>query len=841
MPPPHIHHHHSLHHHFGGAHDGPSLFQQISMGDLGGDSLSHAAAQYLPLSTVGAAPGEPEGECEDKEDSEDGKDKEELCLADRPAFHTLIGVVIVFNAAIIGLETDYEWCGWFWVDQVLVAIYTTELAIRFHRHRLHFFSWHNHEQIWNILDLVIIVSGLVEAWLQPILHFLAHLLTGWAGQSEEHRAKVHHVRQIVMLARMMRILKILRFLKLVKFLEPLYLLVTGVLAAVESVFWVLVLTFMVLYAMGIMVTRMVGHGLMFSGEGGAPEGVSQYFETVPISTFTLFRMMSGVSSDPEIQAFDDVMSEVPAFKVAFSIFVVSCSWTLLSILTAVVSENMIHNTEEHDEELEIVNEGENRKKRIEELTQLLKPCGFSPDGATGGEGGPRRVTSVALELFLAHKENTQNIAHCCGVPIRDIKDVFEALQLSSSGEGVPMSDFIESLVDVGRSVTEKSVLKLEARLYEIERGIFKKESALAETVTDMIIELLHKQEAHRDKSIMSLHDNIAKLESSFSRLGEANGEHHKLVTEAVSVALGTTLDKLRSDLSVAGVHEALQKGISENLEALAKQAARCEAIADRAEESFSTTPLARSLSPQPRPVAPMMPEAQSAPLPLRMVGSGGVAAASSPKLIEASAPQRSGRLPSLSPTPTARNWSTSRLFTPAAMGSEAALRQVPAARRAPPPLDPVLVAGDATTAGRNGDGTNNRWRTSLQAPACDRRAGSPQSPGAKDAGRSEALKQAEERLRALRSFSSSLPLAPRETSSASNGSEDALTVAERERQTALRHRDFAERERNAEMRTEELNVQIQASELRTSEIRAREVGSVRSIGSTSGSFTRGIM
>ena len=96
-------------------------------------------------------------------------------------------------------------------------------------------------------------------------------------------------------------------------------------------------------------------------------GISAVNAEVPDSMFTLFRVMSGAQSDSESAALDSawdsktcpillhksvsgtgwykarepsqgIMDNIPTFKFAFVFFMVTSSWTLLSILTAVVAK-----------------------------------------------------------------------------------------------------------------------------------------------------------------------------------------------------------------------------------------------------------------------------------------------------------------------------------------------------------------------------------------------------------------------------------------------------------------------------------------------------------------------
>merc|ERR1719326_2203476 len=97
-----------------------------------------------------------------------------------------------------------------------------------------------------------------------------------AGSEKSHGLKLS---QVMMLMRMLRLMRILRLVKLVKSVRPLYILVTGVLAAFQGVAWVLVLTVVTLYAAGILATRLLGHGLLFPP--GKPPPSARVFRTVP--------------------------------------------------------------------------------------------------------------------------------------------------------------------------------------------------------------------------------------------------------------------------------------------------------------------------------------------------------------------------------------------------------------------------------------------------------------------------------------------------------------------------------------------------------------------------------
>merc|ERR1719487_1575084 len=146
--------------------------------------------------------------------------------------------------------------------------------------------------------------------------------------------------QAMMMLRMARLLRILRLVRLVKNIPPLFTLIVGILQAMQGMAWVLVLTGVLLYAFALLSVRLIGHGLIFGGK--APDEVAAIFPSVPQSMFVLFKVMNG-DTDPV----EPLFHEVPLSKLIFVLYMVVSSWAILSILTAVVSENMINATDAH--------------------------------------------------------------------------------------------------------------------------------------------------------------------------------------------------------------------------------------------------------------------------------------------------------------------------------------------------------------------------------------------------------------------------------------------------------------------------------------------------------------
>lgn len=208
----------------------------------------------------------------------EGDQDQEVHWAESGWFQTLGAVVITFNAVLLGLETDIESPLWWYLEQLLLLFFVFELLVRMRLIGLSFLSCSNPDIAWNMLDFVIVLSAVLDQWIRPLL------LTEEKGKS--------NFGQAMMLMRMLRLMRILRLLRLVKAVRPLYKLAIGIVAAMQSMVWVLVLTFLGIYAFSIFTTRLIGHSQIVDDPEDLDVKTHIQFATIPQSMFTLFEIMT---------------------------------------------------------------------------------------------------------------------------------------------------------------------------------------------------------------------------------------------------------------------------------------------------------------------------------------------------------------------------------------------------------------------------------------------------------------------------------------------------------------------------------------------------------------------
>lgn len=362
-------------------------------------------------------------------------------------FQSLVGGIIFFNAIIIGLETDVKTPAWWWIEQLLLVFFCFELTVRLLRHKLLFFRDPD-DWMWNCLDFFIVTSGVVDQWCVPLSKRIGFGDSNRGGKGGEKMGV------LVMLMRMLRLLRIVRLFRLLRIVRPLYELAQGVLEAVQGMFWVLVLMVMVLYAIAILCTRLIGHGaIMPSAEVLAKDAelyeIQQLFQTVPDSMFALFGSMSSWS----LLYMSPMFEDSPFLKPVFVLFYVYSAWALLAVMTGVVSENMISIREQMTREDD---EKENIKKRM--IQDLLRDLFHQAD-----EDGSGQVSREEFDTMLRSPEFVKKVTKQSHIRVQDLLDLFEWIDRDASGT-ITIDEFMQGIKWLNEPLGAKSLVKLQESL-----------------------------------------------------------------------------------------------------------------------------------------------------------------------------------------------------------------------------------------------------------------------------------------------------------------------------------------------------------------------------------------
>lgn len=358
-------------------------------------------------------------------------------------FKGIMVVAVIGNSIVLGLETDCPWRGWYFADQVFLAVFVAELVLNIKAHGFLRFIQDPNDWYWHCLDVVVVVSGVIDQWLIPTVAIF---------MAVERDKRMMLTMQLV---RLLRLIRLGRIMRLARRVRPLDNLMQGIVEAIHSMGWVIVLTALFLYASALIVVRFLGHGLLFSGP--PPAHAAKIFKTVPDSMFVLFQVMNGRQKE-----FEPLFQELPWTKVAFVGFMVSSNWAILAVLTAVVSETMLKATEANEARQ---NSDEAQQARIERLCDVFQQH-------LGDDDDSGILTQAEFTAMLQDEYTCLELCECTSLTKRDLEELFGILAESDDTQTcIHYEDFIDKILMQDTLARERSVLRLQKGVRRLEKRV----------------------------------------------------------------------------------------------------------------------------------------------------------------------------------------------------------------------------------------------------------------------------------------------------------------------------------------------------------------------------------
>jgi len=452
-----------------------------------------------------------------------------LAWVDSGVFQGISGIVICFNAILIGLETDLDLIIWFYVDQMLLCFFTFELTARLLRHRLYFFQ-SEEDGMWNVFDFTIVCSGVFDQWMCPLLMRFGVFGSGDDGEhGHHHKSRGGGTSVYFLLMRMLRLLRIVRLFRLVKIVRPLYELAQGVLEALQGMFWVLVFLVMTLYTVAILCTRLIGKGDILSEEMQAVPAIQDIvamFTSVEDSMFTLFGALSSWS----LLKFVPLFAQMPILKPMFVVFYVYSAWALLAVMTGVVSENMIAIREQMVKEDE-AKEELRRTMVSQTLVELFR-------GVDADQSGT--ISREEFNLMLGSPDLIRKIERNTHLKIQDLLDLYDWLDRDGSGH-ISHEEFMKGFTFVNEPLRAKSLVKLQECIVQdlrsLELHVTETLETRVEEVEKLIAAPLRKVHAITeqmqtlDMLFATMRTNMRDPTTSMPSREEVRGVEHRLTAK----------------------------------------------------------------------------------------------------------------------------------------------------------------------------------------------------------------------------------------------------------------------------------------------------------------------
>mmetsp|Transcript_14574 Transcript_14574/g.42513 ORF Transcript_14574/g.42513 Transcript_14574/m.42513 type:complete len:560 (+) Transcript_14574:115-1794(+) len=235
-----------------------------------------------------------------------------------PLFDYCVGLLVIANTLFIALQADFmaqhpgeEGPREFDVAEIVFAYaFLVELLLRLLALRRGFFT--GKEYRWNILDMVIVTTAMVE----EVCRWFA--ISGIASN--------------VTFLRVMRILKLVRVMRIVRVVRvfrELRVMMLSMLGTMRTLFWTLVVLFLVTFVFGVYLATLVS----ISVEDTIDPDLKVYFGSLPKVLLSLFQATTG-GLDWEVLT--KILQGVSAGAVGvFLLYICVMYYAIMNILTGV--------------------------------------------------------------------------------------------------------------------------------------------------------------------------------------------------------------------------------------------------------------------------------------------------------------------------------------------------------------------------------------------------------------------------------------------------------------------------------------------------------------------------
>jgi len=332
------------------------------------------------------------------------------------SFDYWLGGLIVLNAVVIGMETQYmaaHWCTelppfYRIVDWCFCFIFLVEVVMRLCCGGCGFFvepGW-----MWNVFDLMVVILQIFDEGIRHVT--VTDIRQKGAEELKDAAASQLGSMRVLRLFRLLRLLRLTRMLYL---LGGLRMLVVSIADSLRSLAWTLCLLFALTYVFGVFCTQLVTDYKVQHTDSAAREEMEDllyYFGSLDRAMLCLYETISeGLHWSEVVKPLMEQCGEWLAL-----IFVIYMSFTLfalMNVVTGVFCESAIRTAEED-------------KKQV--LMQQMQTMFVEADDDGSG--------TISLEEFEGHLKDPQMLSYLKAIDVNpeEARHLFAILDTDGSGE-----------------------------------------------------------------------------------------------------------------------------------------------------------------------------------------------------------------------------------------------------------------------------------------------------------------------------------------------------------------------------------------------------------------------
>eukprot|EP00930_Biecheleria_cincta_P047071 TRINITY_DN32564_c0_g1_i1.p1 TRINITY_DN32564_c0_g1~~TRINITY_DN32564_c0_g1_i1.p1 ORF type:complete len:726 (-),score=144.94 TRINITY_DN32564_c0_g1_i1:151-2079(-) len=385
------------------------------------------------------------------------------CIVGHPIFDALAAIMIIMNAATIGVETQYESRR---VDTppavetigiVLAAFFLGELILRIAVHQKQWFTDPD-MRIWNYFDAFLVGMSLAD--------LIA--LYGFAGSGASGLDEI----------KMLKTLRIVRVFRVFRFFRQLTQLALMIGDSVRSLVWAMVLLGVIIYVFAIVITAQATSYIHIRVETDNPDwfdaadsstdvtvsALNLAFGTLSRTVYTLFQTVLGGVSWGEVTT--------PLLKVGVLPFVLLLGYisfvvlAVLNVVTGVFVDNAFRSAEKQ-RSLAIQKEIDRKEQYIDQIKEFFQAL---------DQDGSGDVTTAELAEMLADPTLSAYF-RVLGFDIEDATRFVDLLDADESGS-LGIEEFLEGCLRLRGSAQAVDVHQIIQMVKTLQRSLIELRSDL---------------------------------------------------------------------------------------------------------------------------------------------------------------------------------------------------------------------------------------------------------------------------------------------------------------------------------------------------------------------------
>jgi len=301
------------------------------------------------------------------------------------------------------------------------------LVVRFHQQRWEYFS-----DPWNIFDYICVSMG-SSALVQP----------AQAGSANADVANLRVVKTLKAL-RILRLMRVVRHIGGLKMVEGLWLLVSGLLSSVKTLFWVGVCLIIMVYTFSVALMTILDedHEVLYEQWGDA----KMYVGSVSGSMWTMFEVITFDAWSPNV--FRPLVNVAPGAAVVLFAAIVVMTFGALNVILGVMVEHM-RSTMEATKTKTASRLEDTEAKMIQSMGQDFRSCDRDSDGEL----------QYKEFMKLLKKESFAYRLRLIGVQNAEAEQLFHLMDSDKSGSVTP-EEFINGLNKIKGPAAGKDVVQM---------------------------------------------------------------------------------------------------------------------------------------------------------------------------------------------------------------------------------------------------------------------------------------------------------------------------------------------------------------------------------------------